>query len=110
MSFLELSDKKVIIDGKLYNTETAKLIGERTYGCGCNESFLERLYKKENGEFFLNGIGNSLTHYATYCHGQHHQGIPGSKVIPTNLDDAKVWVEKHCSTEKYKELFGPVEE
>lgn len=100
---------KKIIDGKLYNTETAKLIGE--YDNGYPQSdfsyYAEALYRKKTGEFFLHTDGGAFSDCAHYSGGSWCGGI---NIIP--LTDAKAikWCEKHLDVEKYIEIFGEVEE
>ena len=49
---------KKIINGRKYDTETAKHIGSRSEGQPGNfEYFTEDLYLKKTGEFFLLGDG-----------------------------------------------------
>lgn len=48
---------KQIINGKMYNTETATEIATRSNGCTGWEYLEETLYRKKNGEFFLCGSG-----------------------------------------------------
>ena len=100
---------KKIINGKKYDTETAKLIGADSYG-GSKSDFNyweEALYKKVTGEFFLYGEGGAKSKY----------GIPigdmwgyGEKIIPLTLSEAKAWAEEHMSVDNYESVFGIVEE
>ena len=56
---------KKIINGKLYDTSTAHLVGEwdnQLYG---NPDYAaESLYRKRTGEFFLHGEGGARSRYA----------------------------------------------
>ena len=51
---------KKIINGRLYNTESAKKVGYYNNGRIYNDFsfFEETLYRKRTGEFFLHGEGN----------------------------------------------------
>lgn len=42
-----------IIEGKMYDTDTAHLVGREWNGKTGLQAYEEDLYQKENGEFFL---------------------------------------------------------
>lgn len=100
---------KKIIDGKRYDTETAREIGSDEFP-GSRTDFhywCETLYQKKTGEFFIFGEGHGLSRYAErYVDGWGW----GEKIIPISYDEAREWVEKHLDAEDYEELFGPVAE
>lgn len=54
---------KKIINGKMYNTETATELGNFWNGLSTNDfrNLSETLYRKKNGEFFLYGQGGAMT-------------------------------------------------
>ena len=54
---------KKIINGKLYDTETAKLIGRSYHGEGPRDfrHYSEELYRKRTGEYFLYGEGGPMS-------------------------------------------------
>lgn len=54
---LKEKDRKEIIDGKIYDTETATKIAFRCNICSAYNAFLEILYRKKNGQFFLYTTG-----------------------------------------------------
>lgn len=62
---------KKIINGKMYNTETACLMGERSncYGPSDFRCCSEQLYQKRTKEFFMYGSGGAMTRYAEYVEG-----------------------------------------
>ena len=100
---------KKIINGKLYNTETATYIGNDSFENPSNFHYYdEDLYQKKNGEFFLAGEGGPLSKYgvATGIHGW----CSGHAITPLSTEEAKQWVEEHCGTNTYIELFGVPEE
>ena len=68
---------KKIINGRLYDTDTAILIGywDNGYGAGDFHKCYEELYRKKNGEFFLYGSGGAMTVYADPCAGGWSGGI-----------------------------------
>lgn len=101
---------KKIINGKLYNTETAKEIGawSNSWNRGDFSEFEEYLFQKRTGEFFLYGEGGPMTKYAVSCGSNNWSG--GSKIIPLTWEDAREWAEKHLEVEEYEKAFGEVSE
>lgn len=100
---------KKVINGKLYNTETAQKIYETDNGLGMSDHrfFNESLYRKRTGEFFLAGKGGGMTKYAR-CYGGAC-GF-GEDIFPLTPEETKAWVEKHMEADDYEKLFGPCEE
>ena len=101
---------KKIINGKKYNTETAKMVGSwsnnRSY---CDFSCCEEmLYKKRTGEFFLYGEGGPMSKYSVSCGQNSWSG--GAEIIPMTESEAKKWAEEHLGADEYEEIFGEVEE
>lgn len=100
---------KKIINGRRYDTETAKFLGEDSYSNWGDFHFWEEtLYQKRTGEFFLHGVGGPASKYAETV-GQN-QWTGGEKIIPLSFDKARNWAEKHLGGDEYEEIFGPVEE
>lgn len=99
---------KKIINGKVYNTATAELIGTWSSPSAVNDfsHFDESLYRKRTGEFFLFGQGGPASRYAVQVE-QHGWNI-GSKIIPLTWENARDWAEDHLEAEKYEETFGEV--
>lgn len=91
---------KKIINGKMYNTETAEEICKYSSGqYGDFECIRKTLFKKKTGEFFLKAYGGAMTSYE------------GEETIePLTEEEAKSFVERNGSVETYIELFGEVEE
>ena len=100
---------KRIIDGRRYDTETAKFIGEDSYATPIDfDWWNEGLYQKKTGEFFIYGRGGAKTRYAQAI-GQNCWGS-GERIMPLSFSEAREWVEKNLDAEIYEELFGPVPE
>jgi len=100
---------KKIIDGALYNTETATLLGSDSYGYGNDfRAWTEDLYRTKSGKYFLHGEGGPMTQYAVSTGNNSWSG--GSKIIPMNRSYAVEWAENHLSADEYIKLFGAVEE
>ena len=87
---------KKIINGKMYNTETAKEIdrwsnnlSDRDFG-NCTEI----LYRKKTGEFFLHGWGGGNSKYRTYYSENTWGG--GERITPLSESEAKEWLEQYA--------------
>lgn len=101
---------KKIINGKVYDTDTAKLIGSWDNGIyGDLDSVSEDLYRKRTGEFFIFGKGGPRTKYATQT-GSNNWWSGGSMIIPLTWDAAREWAEEHFDSDIYEEIFGQVVE
>ena len=90
--------------GGLYETDTAKRIGNDSYSnSGDLDYWNETLYRKKTGEFFLYGEGGPRSNYAV-CIGQN-QWSGGEKIIPLTYDGAKEWTEEHLDADTYTKYF-----
>lgn len=98
-----------IINHKMYDTETAKYVGDYSNALGRGDFRYEKeeLYLKKTGEFFLAGEGGPLTKYAEDTGFGMDSGYG---IIPLDEDEARDWVEQHMSPSSYIELFGMPEE
>ena len=101
---------KKIINGKVYDTATAELLGSwSSPGSATDFShFSESIYRKRTGEFFLHGEGGPMSRYAVQIGQNNWRG--GEKITPLSWDDARSWVESHLNSEDYELIFGPVSE
>lgn len=100
---------KKIINGKLYNTETAREVGWREYSNpGDFHYIFETLYCKKTGEYFLHGVGGALTQYAETIGQNQWRG--GEHIEPMNLASAREWAEQYLSADAYEAEFGEVTE
>ena len=98
-----------IINGRKYNTETAKMVGGWDNGYPTDVFYyFEELYKKKTGEFFLYGEGNAMSKYSRSCGTNNWCG--SCEIVPLSLDGAKQWAEEHLNGNAYIEIFGDVEE
>lgn len=79
---------KKIINGRLYDTDTAKEVGYDNDNPTGNWS--ETLYKKRTGEFFIS----------------HWDAWNGDYIEPISYSEAKNWMEDHGSVDEYAALFG----
>ena len=100
---------KKVINGALYNTETAKLLGKNSYSNPRDFRYwVETLYRTKSGKFFLHGAGGALTKYAVSVGQNEWSG--GEKIIPLDLDSAQKWAEEHLDGDDYLAAFGAPEE
>ena len=98
-----------IINGKMYNTETATEVAYNGFSYPSDfHYFEETLYQKKTGEFFIYGEGGPLSHYRVAVDTGGWTG--GEDFRPISIEEAKTFVEKHASVDTYIELFGEVEE
>lgn len=103
---------KQIINGRLYNTETANEIGSDNNGYDCTNFhwYSETLYQKRTGEFFLFGKGGPLSKYQEVLTSDGRSFSGGSRINPLTTEEAKQWGEEHLDVDRYIEVFGEVEE
>ena len=99
---------KKIINGKKYDTDTAKFLLEWGNGHTGFSYCHEELYRKKAGEYFLYGSGGAMSKYARSCGDNCQAG--GSEIVPLTEAKAREWVEKHADADEYEEIFGEVEE
>ena len=100
---------KKIINGRRYDTDSAKALAEASYSNRSDFNFWEEtLYRKSTGEFFLYGEGGPASRYATAVGQNSWSG--GSRIMPMSTQEARSWAEKNLSGDEYEKIFGSVEE
>ena len=101
---------KKIINGRMYDTETAEKIEEWDNGIYGNDfrSCEETLYKKKTGEYFIYGSGGANSKYSIPCGSNGRSG--SSDIIPLTKDEAKIWMEEKGDPDAYTKEFGEVPE
>ena len=100
---------KKIVKRKMYDTETATCVGKDMFGADIYAGYwIERLYRKHNGEFFLYCEGGPKSKYGRLEPGIGY--IEGEMIIPMSVEEAKDWTEQHLDAEEYISLFGLPEE
>lgn len=105
----ENNEVKKVINGKRYDTTTAKMVARRRHGIPGGLDYLcEEIYRKSTGEFFLHGEGGAGSSYSQPLGDNSWSG--GEKIVPLSYADAQEWVENYCSGGQYEEIFGPVNE
>lgn len=100
---------KKIINNKVYDTDTAKKMGE---WCKNWEDRLyrvtEELYRKRTGEFFLYGYGGPGSKYGVSSGNGNWSS--SEQIIPMTYGAAQEWAEKYLDGEEYEAIFGEVVE
>ena len=100
---------KKIINGRLYDTEKAKELGSDSYSNRRDFHYwVETLYKKRTGEFFIYGEGGPLSKYAEAVGLNEWSG--GERIMPLSYTEAQEWAENHLSGDEYIDIFGEPEE
>lgn len=99
---------KKIIKGKVYDTDTARLLGSDGNYFRSFQEWREQLYQKRTGEFFLYGEGGPASKYAHSIGLNEWSG--GWKIIPLTAEKAREWAEEHLTADEYEEIFGVPDE
>jgi hypothetical protein len=94
---------KKIINRKVYNTETAELLGEYWNGLSTKDFhyIYEQLYKTKKGNWFLYYSGGALSKY-----GESGSGTEG--IIPLEPEEAYEWLERNDCFELIDKYFSDV--
>lgn len=99
---------KKIINGKMYNTSTAKQMGEWWNRNSGLDYIRETLFRKRTGEFFLHGEGGARTKYAKRTGSNFWEG--SEEIMQLSWDEARDWAEEHLTADEYEEIFGEISE
>lgn len=97
---------KKVIDGLLYDTQTAALIGEYSSGGSCRDFhyFEESLYRTPNGAYFVAGSGGPMTGYARSAGQNSWTG--GEDIRALSREEALEWAEEHLAAVDVIAEFG----
>lgn len=101
---------KKVINGKMYNTDTARKIASCEHGDGPRDFryYSESLYCKRTGEYFLSGEGGPMTKYSHTVGQNSWRG--GDGIIPLTYEEALDWAEREMDADDYEAEFGPAPE
>lgn len=93
-----------LIDGKLYDTETATKLGEwwNNYPLNDFNYCVEKLYRTQKGTYFLHGDGGAMSKYAGRA-GNMRCG--GSAITPMSRKEAFQWAQESLEAEEVLALF-----
>lgn len=98
-----------VIDGKRYNTETAKRLGiwasDQDYQGLHHEE--ETLYLTKTGNYFLHGCGGAASRYNKKTGSNGWVG--GEQIVPISEEYARKWAQDHLTGNEYDMIFGEVE-
>ena len=94
-----------VINGKLYDTDTARPIVNLSKGYPTDFSYVsETLYRKRTGEYFVHGEGGPMSAYRESCGQNQWRG--GEAIRPLDYDEARRWMEERGSVGAYEREFG----
>ena len=103
-----------IINGKKYDTETAKLVAYADNGKSVGDCWYscEELYKKKTGEYFLHVpcSGFVSDFFRDIQEDRHYNGLKSLEIIPLSIEKAQEWMQEMMSASEYEAEFGTVEE
>ena len=100
---------KKVINGSLYNTETARKLGNWDSGEYGSFGYCEEtLYRTKSGKYFIRGEGGANSRYSRQTGSNSWSG--GEKIIPCTYDEAREWAEEHLDGDEYAEIFGDPED
>ena len=88
---------KKVINGALYNTETARFIGAwepNGYDHNNFSYFCESLYRTKSGKYFIHGEGHAMSPYGVW---HENSGGWGEEIRPMSPAAAREWAEKHLT-------------
>ena len=95
-----------VIEGKIYDTDTAEQVGYDSYSkYGDFQYWCEELYRTQKGNWFLYGEGGAKSKFARAV-GQNEIG-GGNEITPFTRGDALVWLEVHNSDSDALEEYFP---
>lgn len=97
-----------IINGKLYDTEVAELLGSMEQGHEGDFSYIyEALFRTKRGTYFIHGEGGGLTRYRQKYGNLYGYG---EDIRVLSEAEARKWVEINLDADSYVNIFGGVEE
>lgn len=98
-----------IIEGKLYDTDKAQLLGKWENGENYSDSrwYCEDLYQTEKGTYFVAGRGHASSPYSEHCGGMRG---PGEGITPMSRKEAFQWAQRKLDSKDVINLFGDMVE
>ena len=97
---------KKVIDGSLYNTETARLIASDSYSNPTDfNHWEEELYKTKKNNWFLVGSGGPSSRYSISVDLNSWAGSSGN-IVPLSDREAMAWLERAGEDDLVLEHFA----
>ena len=101
---------KKVINGRMYDTETATMLGKVTLGEPRNWDYHEEvLFQKKNGDYFFRLEGTVISRCLQHIFPEI-LNASAERICPTSKRIAMQWAEENFDGDKYVEIFGEVEE
>lgn len=95
---------KKVIDGKMYDTAKAVLLGHDFRGYTSDfHHWEECLYITANDRYFVTGSGGPMSRYGVIV-GQN-EWSSGSNLRAVSEREAREWMEQHCDADTYESVF-----
>lgn len=93
-----------IINGKTYNTDTAKKVEVYQYSHQTDFGYVyEGLYLTKKGQWFLHYVGGPMSQYGKTV-GNNQRGW-GEGIRLLDEAEVKEWMEQHADAETYQTYF-----
>lgn len=88
---------KKIVNGKLYDVDTAERIHEWDNGYQCNDAHYvsKDLYRTQKGNWFIVVFGGPLSEFGNKCGNNYHSD---QYIQALDASDVVEWLEKHDGT------------
>jgi hypothetical protein len=87
---------KKIINGRVYDTETAREVGSWYNGWSGSDYVYESLFRKRNGEYFLERENGEFT----------TDLFSSRDIAPLSYEEARQWAEERLDADEYIAAFG----
>ena len=105
-----MAGKTSVQGGHVYNSEKARIIGQKFTGEPFEEggpvppdSTLERLQRTKAGYYFVYSHGGSNTRYASRVGKEWKDD---ASILPLTREEADDWAQKHLTAEEWEAEFG----
>lgn len=98
---------KKILEGKVYNTETARVIGTWSNNLPISDFRNETatLYVTKKGNFFVAGESGPM---GSFAHSEGNMTSGGEGLFALSKREALDWAERHLDAEEYEEFFADI--